>query len=170
MADALSRSPVFDPEPEEEQDILACSVVVSWRVEEASEEASKTDLAIEALAKHAVNDQEWNKVYHAIKKRMELRNLPKDNPAHQSMTGVYQSYWDALSTEETLPNILLFHGRIFVSSSAQAEILKTLHMNHCGLAKSLANARQLYLWSRMAKDIQNDIEKSWGSGTWNPEG
>ena len=63
IADALSRSPVFDPEPEEEQGILACSVVIAWRVRKASEEASKTDLAIEALAKHAVNDQEWNKVY-----------------------------------------------------------------------------------------------------------
>ena len=58
MADALSRSPVFDPEPEEEQGILAYSVVIARRVREASEEASKTDLAIEALAKHAVNDQE----------------------------------------------------------------------------------------------------------------
>ena len=37
IADALSRSPVFDPEPEEERDILACSVVVARRVEEASE-------------------------------------------------------------------------------------------------------------------------------------
>ena len=145
IADALSRSPVFDPEPEEEQDILACSVVVARRVEEASEGTSETDLAIEALARHAANDQEYNKVFHAIKKQMELKNLPKNHPAH-----LFKSYWDALSTEETLPNILLYHGRILVPRSAQAETLKTLHMNHCVLAKSLANARQLYFWCRIA--------------------
>ena len=62
IADALSRSPVFDPEPEEEQDILAYSAVVARRVGEASKEASKTDLAIKALTRHAVNDQEYTKV------------------------------------------------------------------------------------------------------------
>ena len=32
-------------------------------------------------------------------------------------------------------------------------------MNHCGEGKSLANARQLYYWDGMAKDIKNDISK-----------
>ena len=54
IADALSRSPVFDPEPEEEQDILACLVVVAQKVGDVSKEASKTNLAIKALTKHAV--------------------------------------------------------------------------------------------------------------------
>ena len=85
---------------------------------------------------------------------MELKNLPRNHPAH-----LYKSYWDAFSTEETIPNIILYHGRILVPNSAQAETLRTLHMNHCGLAKSLANARQLYFWCGMAKDIKNDIEK-----------
>ena len=107
---------------------------VAGRVREASEEVSKTDIAIEALTRHAANDQEYTKVYHAIKKRIELRNLPKDNPAHQSKTGAYQSYWDALSNKEMLPNILLYHGCKLVPSSAQAKTLKIIQMNHCGLA------------------------------------
>ena len=62
IADVLSRSPVFNPEPKEEQDILACLVVVAQKVGDVSKEASKTDLAIKALTRHAVNDQEYTKV------------------------------------------------------------------------------------------------------------
>ena len=43
ITDTLSSYPVFDPEPEEEQDILACLVVVARRVGEASEGTAKTD-------------------------------------------------------------------------------------------------------------------------------
>ena len=67
IADALSRNPVFNPEPEEEQDILACLVVVARKVGEASEDAAKTDLAIEALTEHAENDKEYNRLYLGVK-------------------------------------------------------------------------------------------------------
>ena len=81
----------------------------------------KTDLAIEALMKHAVNDQEYTRVYQAVRERIPLHNLPKDHAAHQSKTGGYQNYWDALSTEETIPNLILYHRVIIVPHSAQAE-------------------------------------------------
>ena len=55
--------------------------------------------------------------------------------------------------------LALYHGRVLIPKAARREILEILHMNHCGEGKSLANARQLYYWDGMAKDIKNDISK-----------
>ena len=60
IADALSRSPVF--KPESDQDVLACSAILVARGE------IQNDLAIEGLIKHAEADKDYVKVYEAMKK------------------------------------------------------------------------------------------------------
>ena len=72
IADALSRGPVFDPEPQEEQNILACSVVIARKVGEASKDTATTDLAIEALTEHTENDKEYARVYLVVKEEIPL--------------------------------------------------------------------------------------------------
>ena len=61
IADALSRCPVFKPEPEDDQDVLACSVVLARSAtlttqEEATED--KIDPAIKRLIRYAKEDHE----------------------------------------------------------------------------------------------------------------
>ena len=149
IADALSRFPVF--KPEEDQDVLVCSVLVG---REPMEDAIERDPAIERLAKHATNDEDYQKVFMAIKDHKKLTDLPKDHPAHQ-----YRSYWHALSIEQALPRLVIYHGRVMVPKTAQKEILETLHMQHCGEHKSLANARQLYFWAGMTDDIKTMVAR-----------
>ena len=133
IADALSRAPVF--QPEENQDILACSVLVSK--EEASEET--IDPAIKQLIEQAEEDTNYQKVYEAIQAHKRLDSLPKDHPAQD-----YKSYWHAMSTEQLLPKPIMYLRRILVPNVAHKQILETLHMQHCGETKTLAYARQLY--------------------------
>ena len=107
IADALSRAPVF--QPEEIQDILACSVLVAK--ENASEET--IDPAIKHLIEQAEEDTNYQKVYEAVRAHKRLDSLPKDHPAQD-----YKSYWHAMSTEQVLQKLIMYHGRILVPKVA----------------------------------------------------
>ena len=141
IADALSRAPVF--QPEENQDILACSVLVTN--EDASEET--IDPAIKRLMEQVEEDTNYQEVYEAVPAHKSLDSLPKDQPAQD-----YKSYWHAMSTEQVLQKLIIYHGR--VPNLAHKQILETLHMQHCGETKTLANARQLYFWISMTDQIK----------------
>ena len=57
-----------------------------------------------------------------------------------------------MSTEQVLQKLIIYHGR--VPNLAHKQILETLHMQHCGETKTLANARQLYFWIGMTDQIK----------------
>ena len=142
IADALSRFPVF--RSEEEPDILVCTVLVNKATTKES-----LDPALEKLVKHATENAEYQKVLVAVKEHKKLDALPSNHPAQ-----ALRSYWDAMAVEPELPNLILYHGRIFIPMEAKKEILETLHIQHTGETKTLANARQLYFWPGMTKDIK----------------
>ena len=75
IANTLSRAPVF--QPEENQDILACSVLVAK--EDASEEI--IDPAIKRLIEQGEEDTNYQKGYEAIQAHKRLDSLSKDHPA-----------------------------------------------------------------------------------------
>ena len=60
VADALSRYPVFQPEPEDCKDVLACTVLARRATE------PQEDLAMDMIKEYAKEDQEYNKIYKAI--------------------------------------------------------------------------------------------------------
>ena len=107
IADAFSRAPVF--KPEENQDILACRILVAK--EDASVET--IDPVIKRLIKQAEEDTYYQKVYEAVQVHNRLDSLPKDHPAQN-----YKSYWHAISTEQLLPKLIMYHGRILVPNVA----------------------------------------------------
>ena len=124
IVDALSRAPVF--QPEENQDILACSVLVAK--EDASEET--IDPAFKRLIEQAEEDTNYQKVYEAVRAHKRLDSLPKDHPAQD-----YKSYWHAMSIEQALPKIIMYHWRILVLNVAHKQILETLHMQYCTVVR-----------------------------------
>ena len=148
IADALSRYPVFDPEEEDTKDILACTVVAR-RSTEAKEEKVQTDLAMEVLKKYAEADQEYVKIYEAIRDRKDFAVLPDDHPVKG-----FKDYWDALSIEQTLPGLVMYHGRIWVPEKARASIMEKLHLDHSGPDRCVQKAKSYYFWQNMAKDIR----------------
>ena len=150
IADALSRCPVF--QPEDQDDVLVCSVLVGRG--NVTEEATEPDPALKRLVQHTTNDKDYQKVYMAVKDHKKLNDLPKDHPALH-----YRSYWHAMSLEQTLPRLVFYHGRVMVPRAAKKEVMDTLHMQHCGENKTLANARQLYFWAGMSDDIKQMISR-----------
>ena len=124
IADALSCSPVF--EAEETQDILVCATLETHGGSKIEGEPV-LDPALERLTKHAVNNTAYHKVREAVKWCKTPNNLPTSQPAQ-----AFKSQWDALSTDLTLPNLLLYHARIVVTESAKKKVMKTLHLQHTG--------------------------------------
>ena len=92
------------------------------------------DKAFVELMSQAANDSDYQQVYEAVKGHKNPSQLPPNHPAQK-----FQGQWDALSTEATLPHLVVPH-------EARKEVLKTLHIQHTGESKTLANARQIYFW------------------------
>ena len=132
-------------QPEENQDILACSILVDS--EDASEKT--IDPAIKHLMEQAEEDKNYQTVYEAVWAHKRLDSLPKDHPAQD-----YRSYWHAISNEQVLTKLIMYHGQILVPNLAHKQIVETLHMQHCCETKTLANARQLYFWMSMTDQIK----------------
>ena len=76
IADALSRSPVF--QAEDHADILICKVF-----------EAVLDPALKQLSDHAKADVDYQKVVDALSNWKNLKNLPEDHPAQS-----YKSQWD----------------------------------------------------------------------------
>ena len=142
IADALSRSPVF--QPEENTDILVRSIQIHQE---------QHDPALDFLTTAASNDPDYQKVIQVLKDQKNLKDLPKDHAALN-----YKSIWDSLSFDENY-KLLLYHDRIIVPVQARSRILEILHIQHTGIEKTLRNARQLYFWPKMQKDISNLVSK-----------
>ena len=104
---------------------------------------------MEKLITEAKADQAYQKIREAVKGGKVPRDLPTSHPAQK-----FQGQWDALSTTPELQGLLLYHGRIVVPEAAKTEVMKTLHVQHTGESKTLANARQLYFWVGMTQDIK----------------
>ena len=107
------------------------------------------DKAFVELMSQAANDSDYQQVYEAVKGHKVPSQLPITHPAQK-----FQGQWDALSIEATLPHLILYHGQIVVPHEARKEVLKTLHIQHTGESKTLANARQIYFWPGMTSDVK----------------
>ena len=107
------------------------------------------DKAFVELMSQAANDSDYQQVYEAFRGHRVPSQLPTTHPAQK-----FQGQWVALSTEATLPHLILYHGRIVVPHEARKEVLKTLHIQHTGESKTLANASQIYFWPRMTSDVK----------------
>ena len=118
IADALSRSPVF--EAKETQHILVCAALETHGGSRIEGEPV-LDPALERLTKHAINDTAYQKVHEAVKGCKTPHNFSTSFQAK-----AFKSQWDALSTDLTLPHLLLYHGRIVVPEVAKKEVMKTL--------------------------------------------
>ena len=140
IADALSRFPVFQPEKEEETDVLLRHI-----------HCQTPDPALRELSEAAIKDESYQKVYNAIRDKKILKNLHLEHPGWH-----FKNQWDSMKVDETY-NLLLYHDRIIVPKDAQKKILELLHIQHTGIVKTYDNARQLYFWCNMKNDIKNTV-------------
>ena len=145
IADALSRSPVFAAEQDDPE--LVCTVKTAQICKTSQETNRSYDPALQKIIDIAEEDADYQQCYQDVKKK--LVDLPTDHPGQK-----LASVWSALSIEDDLPGLLLYHGRIFVPQKAVESVLKTLHIQHSAVDKTLRNAKSTYFWPKMVDQIK----------------
>ena len=101
VADALSRYPVFQPEGEEQADVL----VQVLRVHEM-------DPALKIISDAAEKDEEYQQICAAIAAGKCINNLQKGHPGW-----MLKKQWDFLGFQDQY-GLIVFHDRIFVPEEA----------------------------------------------------
>ena len=140
IADALSRNPVFMAKNHDDIIIRKVAEMVP-------------DPALESVSKHAEEDKDYQEVVDAVKRGIRVKKLHESPPAQQ-----YRSMWEEISVYEE-DRLLTISNRIIVPVAARKAILASIHIQHTGQTKTLDNARQLYFWPGMAKDIRSMVSR-----------
>ena len=142
IADALSRSPVF-PGEEEEDDL--------------HEMADLNNIvcaspALNFLREAAAKDDEYLRT---------AKFFLSGKPIEKSTNLAYKSLWPDLSIIDAPnePPLLAFGDRIVVPQPAIKEVLKRLHLSHQGIVKTKKLARDLYYWPGMGRSIENLVKQ-----------
>ena len=106
-------------------------------------------MALNEIKEVAEADNDYQLNYKALVQHKQLKSLPRDHPAQK-----LSSIWDALSVEDELPNLMLYHGRIYVPQGAVELVMKKLHIQHTAFDKTLQNAQSMYFWLGMKNNIK----------------
>jgi transposase InsO family protein len=149
IADALSRSPIFDPAEEEDgQDEHAeyCTVNVVLC------ESIAIDPALQGIYDAAEADLDYQLI---MKTLLEDKDFGKISPTHPARS--YKSVWNELSVLDDL--LVLDDSRIIVPVAMRKEILTLLHESHSGIVRTRKLAQQLYYWPAINADIKTMIDK-----------
>ena len=141
IADALSRAPVFQPEEEDQADVLIQAV-----------KALEIDPALKIISDAAANDEEYQQVIAALAAGKHVLNLQKGHPGW-----MLKKQWDFLAFEDQY-GLIVYHDRIFIPTEARPSILSKLHIQHTGQNKTYQNAKQLYFWPSMKNEIKQIVE------------
>ena len=143
IADALSRFPVFDPFEDEE---FSNVVRICRTITRAQSEPLLDDIRSAAIA-----DEEYRKQFTAISTFTRFHSIPKGHPGRE-----LKHVWGRLSLVDDL--IVVDAVRIFVPRAERQNVLKAIHVQHCGYAKTYALARQLYYWPSLKNDLQHIVD------------
>ena len=142
VADALSRYPVFGPEAGDE-DLREAGKAVCKRIEEATPCAE--------VMEAASSDEEYGMIIEAVQRNARIDTLPEGHPAK-----ALKPHWGKISLygapgEEL---VVIDSTRIVLPRAARPQVLKLLHLGHCGAQKMKKQASELYWWQGMNNDIE----------------
>ena len=105
-------------------------------------------------------------------KLMELRELNHSDPTMQmlhkftkegwpehkrNVPSPLKSFWDVRNDIHDADGILLKDNRLVIPSAWRKNILRKLHISHCGIEKNKANARMTVFWPGMTKHIEEMV-------------
>jgi len=164
IADALSRSPVDDPDDNDSKDErehrmttrFACGVMAfgfSDDVKEPSEEVvdeSKVDLIVDDIRAAAREDANYVELVRAVENG--FANLDRAGPLVQQCKAMR----DDLTTDDGL---VLFGRRIIIPKSRRSETLKRLHASHQGVTRTRQRAQSAVFWPGISNDIAQVVNQ-----------
>ena len=149
--DALSRSPVSDPLPQEalgEQDFEgslgpSCAEIRSILA------PAESSVRIESLRESADLDEEYQQL-----KRVILAGFPKHRSALAESCRRYWGMRQHLSVDEDL---IVCGCRLLIPAAMRREVLQKLHESHQGSVRTKQRARLVAYWPGIDHDIDNVV-------------
>jgi len=158
IADSLSRSPVDDPDPEEDVDdhetttrmAAGVALVAAFGTDDSEYDGepdvdeTKIDLFVEELRTAARDDVDY----------VELVKSIQNGFIHLEKAGYLVQQCKSIRDELTVDNgLVLFGKRIVVPKAKRTEILKRLHASHQGLTRTRRRAQEAVFWPGIGNDI-----------------
>ena len=144
IADALSRFPLFDPFEDEEFSNVVRICRTTTR--------AQSEPLLEDIHSAAIADPEYRKQFAAVTDYRSFQNIPKGHPGRE-----LKQVWGRVSLSNDL--IIVDAVRIFIPRAERQNVLKAMHRQHCGYAKTYALARQIYYWPNLKRDLQDLVDK-----------
>ena len=88
-----------------------------------------------------------------------LHKLTKEGwPEHKrNVPSPLKSFWDVRNDIHDANGILLKDNRLVIPSAWRKDILRKLHISHCGIEKTKANARMTVFWPGPTKHIEEMV-------------
>ena len=149
IADALSRYPLLNEDPEINEDkeiLIPCFTSVQF----LTQINPNIEINLQELVANASND--YKQLLHSIRNSHTSPN----NPASKQ----YKKEFEHLSICNKIPDLILYKGnRILIPQNYIRKILNWLHFGHNGKDKTISLAKQLYYWQTMNNDIDQMIKK-----------
>ena len=150
VADALSRQPLFNVMDDEED---TCSGVEEFhlrKVSYSSHGKAREDKKLDMMFDMAKEDS-YQQVVTALLEDREVGDLPSHHPAKE-----FREVWDRISLSDTgaYPLMILDDSKIVVPVGARKEILRLLHLPHCGISKTRQSASSDYYWPGLGRKIE----------------
>ena len=144
IADALSRSPVFQHENGE------IDVANSIAIQQIEEYELHDNLSVPVLDQMASNDTNYQLIKQAITMGTHPNDLPPDHPGR-----AYKADWHLLGTHG---NLVTMGDRILIPKTARKDVLRLVHKAHLGQKRTVALASNLYFWRGMPKEVVQLVE------------
>ena len=122
IADALSRYPVFQPEVEDQADVLIQVLKIH-----------EMDPALKIISDAAQEDEEYQQIVAAISEGKLNESLQRGHPGW-----MLKNQWEFLGFQDQY-GLIVHHNRIFVPEEAWKRVLDKLHIQHTGQNKTYQN-------------------------------
>ena len=165
IPDALSRSPVSDPDVDDialeqeltqqlEHRINALLVIEDAHNEEQDfEHVDNTrDLILEEIISASKEDQEYQKLRTHISNGFQGIRKSCDLPEN------LRPFFKLRPDLSDFKGIALYKNRIIIPRSRRRVMLDRIHMSHQGIVKTLRRARASIFWPGISSDIKNMID------------
>ena len=156
IPDALSRSPVSDPTPDDLEDEQCSTYQATTHLisqvaglTNSADHSHLDDPTLKNLRAAALLDPEYTALLEAV-----LAGFPT-NPNHLDLR--VKPYWKVRNDLWTEDGLVLRGSRIVIPPSCRRDTLQKLHASHQGIERTKRRARQLVFWPGINNDILTSV-------------
>ena len=150
VPDTFSRNPEKQPDRDDVKDLVTCYSSANI----CNTLASATPKYLEELVEEAKNDQQYAEVVKMIREGFPQKQLKTLHSNHPAKTLCAE--WDDLGV---IGDLLTYQGsRLVIPRACRKQILEKLHLPHQAYVRTYKNAKELYFWKSLSRDVKNLTE------------